>query len=76
MPSKQLTLAIPEPVDGVCSEDCPCRYVEHDGYIIDCTARLNRQPHFTWMGDPLVPGKGCPQFQGDPPRQTRPRRQL
>ena len=61
MPDKQLTLTIPEPVDGKCSEECPCRYTESDGYITDCSAGLN-SPRLA-DDDPLVPGEGCPQYQ-------------
>ncbi len=61
MPTKQLTIDIPEPVDGKCSTECPCLHTDSDGYFADCSAGLNR-PQLA-ADNMLVPGKECPQYQ-------------
>jgi hypothetical protein len=72
MPDKQLTLKIPEPVNGKCSTECPCyrdAVYEPDranvGREPDCTAGLNNPAALLY--DVLEPGEECPQFQGDKP---------
>ena len=68
MPEKDLTIKIPEPVNGKCSTECPCyRYAVYEpdrvceGPVPDCTAGLYNPAAILY--DVLEPGKECPQYQ-------------
>ena len=62
MPSKPLTVMVPEPnQDGCCPWDCPLAYRGVGDYV-GCGEGLGERIDFE-ADFPLKPGPGCPQHQ-------------
>ena len=65
MPSKPLTIMIPEPgPQDSCNEECPL-FAWNDGYY--CGSGLHKNFKSIDFVANIKPGPKCPQYQGDKP---------
>jgi hypothetical protein len=59
MPNKDLTISIPEPVDGECNNTCPL--YRYSMWGSSCSMGLDIRSNASTYS--ILPGKNCPQYQ-------------